>query len=139
MCLLCGNLIFSNSLPFSLVMHGLPNCQKCLSHRKTPPHKVTVLPPLPTHAEAILLPMQRCPLAARRAAPATLSPPPPCCRRCCCHCCAAAASTTALPPPSHCHHRCCTDVVATAAALLPPPLPTLSSYSSLSPSLSSLL
>jgi hypothetical protein len=89
-----------------------------------PPHKVTVLPPLPTHAEAILLPMQRCRLAARRAAAATLPALLPGCHRRRHAAAIAAAIAALLPPPLLRCHRHCT--------------PTLSSYSSLSPSLSSL-
>ncbi len=121
MCLLCRILIFSNSLPFSLVMHGLPYCQKCLSHRRTPPHKVTVLPPPPTCAEAILLPTQRCRPAACRAATSlpTALPPPRCCRLC--QAAAAAATLPLLPLPSpRCHRlRRCAAVVL--LLLLPPP------------------
>ncbi len=123
MCLSCGNLIFSNSLSFSLVMHGLPNCQKCLSHRKTPPHKVTVLPPPlpPTRAEAILLPAQHCRLASCRAAAATLPALLPGCR-CRRHAAAVAAAIAALPrpPPLRCRRRC-TATTAVALLLLPPP------------------
>jgi hypothetical protein len=102
-----------------------------------PPHKVTMLPPPPTRAEAILLPTQRCPLAVCRAAADTLPVSPPRCRHCCGHCCAAAAPAAALPPPLHCHHRRHAAVAAAAAALLLPPPPTSSSYSLSSQSLSS--
>ncbi len=134
LCLSCGILIFSNSLPFSLVMHGLPNCQKRLSHRRTPPpHKVTVLPP-PTRAEAILLPTQHCRLATVRAATATLLPLPPGCRHCP-HAAAVAAAIAALPPPLPLRRHRAADAAA-ATALLPLPPPTSSSYSSWSPLLS---
>ncbi len=122
LCLLCGILIFSNSLLFSLVMHGLPNCQKRFSNRRTPPpHKVTMLPLLPTRAEAILLPTQRCCLATRRAAAATLPALLPGCRHHR-HATAIALAIAALPPPLplRCHrHR--TATTAVTLMFLPPP------------------
>ncbi len=122
MCFSCEILIFSNSLPFSLMMHGLPNCQKPLSHRRTLPP--TRLPCCRRHQPALkqfccprsaaaLLPAMLplcCPPRFRRhaaAAVATLPPlplPSPRCRRLR-HC--AAIVLLLLPPPPRCCRRRC--------------------------------
>jgi hypothetical protein len=126
-CLSCGILIFSNSLPFSLVMHGLPNCQKRLSHRRTPPPtrkpcchcrqpalKQFCCPRSAAASLPTVLPPHCLPRCRRHAAAAIarLPPPPPHCRHCRYHRCAAAASAAA--PPSRC--CCCRRRRAAAAA-----------------------